>query len=113
MEAITFGKRSELIKLAQERMRLKPGRYVDHIYGEREAGGTGWLYISGVPFEQLDFPTNLGTTPFPEFTREFLSFVPLVLVAWPTLLGGFYLFSNHREQTAPGGPGEPRKEEDR
>lgn len=113
VEAITFGNRSDLLKLARERMRLKPGRYVDHIYGESEAGGTSWLYLSGVPFEELDFPTDLGTTPLPEFTREFLSFVPLVLVAWPTLLGGFYLFSNHREQGNSTGRDEPEKEEDR
>jgi len=100
MEALTFGKRSELIQLARDRIRNHPNKYIDHIYGEHEAGGTGWLYISGVPFEQLDFPVELGTTPYPEFTREFLSFVPLVLVVWPALFGGFYLFSNRREQMA-------------
>jgi Fe-S-cluster-containing dehydrogenase component len=96
VEAIAFGKRSELIRLARERIRKYPNRYIDHIYGEYEAGGTDWLYISGVPFEELDFPADLGTTPYPEFTKEFLSFVPLVLVVWPALLGGFYLMSNRR-----------------
>ncbi|MFC1951714.1 4Fe-4S dicluster domain-containing protein [Chloroflexota bacterium] len=98
VEAITFGKRSELIKLARARINREPGRYVDHIYGEHEVGGTDWLYISGVPFKELDFPCDLGTTPFPEFTREFLSAVPLVLVIWPALLGGFYLFSKRRDE---------------
>jgi len=96
VEAIVFGRRSELIKLARQRIRKYPDRYIDHIYGEHEAGGTDWLYISGVPFEELDFPTDLGTTPYPEFTKEFLSFVPLVLVVWPALLGGFYLMAGRR-----------------
>lgn len=98
VEAITFGKRSQLIKIARERIKSNPDKYIDHIYGEHEAGGTGWLYISRVPFEDLGFPTDLGITPFPEFTKEFLSFVPLVLVVWPALLGGFYLVSKRREE---------------
>ncbi|UCE41568.1 MAG: 4Fe-4S dicluster domain-containing protein [Candidatus Aminicenantes bacterium] len=100
VEAITFGKRSQLISLARNRISTRPDKYLDHIYGEHEAGGTGWLYISGVPFERLDFATNLGTTPFPEFTKEFLAFVPLVLVVWPTLLGGIYLFSKRRDEVS-------------
>lgn len=99
LEALAFGKRSELIKLAQDRIRDHPGKYLDHIYGEREAGGTSWLYISGVPFAEVGLPGELGTTAYPELTREFLSFVPLVLVVWPPLLGGFYLFSKRREQS--------------
>ena len=98
MEAMTFGKRSELIKLAKRRILEHPDKYVDHIYGELEVGGTSWLYISGVPFEHLGFPTDLGTTPYPELTRGFLSMVPAVLVIWPALLGGFYMFTQHREQ---------------
>lgn len=97
--AITFGKKADIIKIARERISREPDKYVDHIYGETEVGGTDWLYVSGVPFEQLDFPTNLGTTPFPELTKEFLSAVPLVIVVWPALLGGFYAWSNKRQQT--------------
>ncbi len=113
LEAITFGKRSELIKLARTRINREPDRYVDHIYGEHEVGGTDWLYISGVPFEELDFPSNLGTTPLPELTREFLSAVPLVLVIWPALLGGFYLFSKRREEIAEAEVKDPEKEDNR
>lgn len=32
------------------------GRYVDHVYGEKEIGGTQVLHLSGVPFELLDKP---------------------------------------------------------
>jgi formate dehydrogenase iron-sulfur subunit len=98
MEAMTFGKRSDLLSVARKRIIENPDRYVDHIYGELEVGGTSWLYISGVPFEKLGFPMDLGTKPYPELTRGFLSMVPAVLVIWPALLGGFYMFTQHREQ---------------
>jgi Fe-S-cluster-containing dehydrogenase component len=55
VEAITFGKRSTLLTLARDRIRKNPARYVDTIYGEKEVGGTSWMYISGVPFEKLGF----------------------------------------------------------
>jgi len=59
--------------------RLQPSdKYVHQIYGEHEVGGTGWLYLSAVPFGQIGFRTDLGTTPYAEYTREFLISVPLV-----------------------------------
>jgi ferredoxin len=97
VEAITFGRRSELLEIARERIARDPDRYVDHVYGEREAGGTCWLYISGVPFEQVGFPANVGTTPYPELTKGFLSAVPLVLTIWPALLMGAHAFTRHRD----------------
>ncbi len=57
-----------------------------HVYGEREAGGTSFLYLSKVPFEQLGFPTHVDETPYPVFTREFLYAVPVVLTLVPPLL---------------------------
>jgi hypothetical protein len=112
MEAIAIGKRSELIKLARYRISSEPGKYVDHIYGEHEVGGTDWLYISGIPFEDLDFPSDLGTTPYPQLTRDFLSAVPLVLVVWPALFGGIYLFSKRREELAAGSEATNQDEKD-
>ena len=99
-EAITFGKRSDLIKLARDKIRRDPDKYVDHIYGEHEVGGTCWLYVSPKPFEELGFRADLGTTPYPEFTKGFLSSVPLVLTIWPALLMGSAVFSRRREELA-------------
>ena len=100
MEVMTFGKRKDLIKLAHKKILENPDKYVDHIYGEHEAGGTSWMYISPVPFEQLGFVTDISTTPYPEFTRGFLSAVPIVLIMWPALLIGFYMWSTRREEIA-------------
>jgi Fe-S-cluster-containing dehydrogenase component len=100
VEAITFGRREQLIEVARERIKAEPDKYIHHIYGEHEVGGTGWMYISGVEFEKLNFPTNLGTDPIPELTKEFLSFVPIVITMWPAFFGGFYLISKHNRELA-------------
>jgi Fe-S-cluster-containing dehydrogenase component len=85
-EALTFGKRRDLIEEARVRIYNDPDSYVPHIYGEHEVGGTGYLYLSAVPFEQLGFRTDLGTTPYPEFSKDFLYAVPVILTLWPPFL---------------------------
>lgn len=96
--ALTFGKRSEVLTIARRRIIGEPQKYRDHIYGEYEIGGTDWLYISGVPFEKLGLPENLGSCPLPQKTMDFLSSVPLVLLIWPALFSGFYAFTKRRER---------------
>ncbi|GBD98031.1 formate dehydrogenase-O iron-sulfur subunit [bacterium BMS3Abin07] len=96
--AITFAKRSDLIKLARKKIMKNPDRYINHIYGEHEVGGTSWLYISGVPFEQLDFPTDIPDKPPIEFVKGFLSSVSVVFIVWPALFGVIYAGLRHREQ---------------
>jgi len=96
--AITFGKRDELIKIARHRIEKSPDKYINHIYGEYEAGGTNWIYISGVPFEQLGFPQNVPNKPPIELTKGFLSSVPLVFTIWPALFGMCYAAVRHRDE---------------
>jgi Fe-S-cluster-containing dehydrogenase component len=99
-EALSFGKREDLIILARERIRKYPDRYIDHIYGEYEMGGTNWMYITGAPFEALGLRTDLGIKPAPEFTAGALGFVPVIVGVWPALLGGIYLMSRRKDKTA-------------
>jgi len=87
-EAITFGRRSELLAEGHKRIAESPDDYVNHIYGEREAGGTAMLYLASVPFEQLGFRTDLGTRSYPEYTKEFLYAVPFLLAGVPAALLG-------------------------
>ncbi|MEZ5083626.1 MAG: 4Fe-4S dicluster domain-containing protein [Bacteroidales bacterium] len=87
-EAIVFGTRRELIKEARQRIHDNPDVYVDHIYGEHEAGGTGFLYLSPVPFNELGLNTKIQTTSYPELSKGFLYSVPTVFVLWPALLLG-------------------------
>ncbi|ABW68055.1 sulfate respiration complex iron-sulfur protein HmcB [Desulfosudis oleivorans] len=100
MEALTFGKREDLLKIAHERIRAYPGRYVDHVYGEREMGGTSWLHLSGVPFGQIGMREDLGTTPAPQLTKGALSVVPMVTGLWPVLLVGIYAITQRKNKIA-------------
>lgn len=89
-EALMYGKRRDLIKEARRRIYEQPDLYVDQIYGEHEAGGTGWLYLSAVPFEQLGLNTQVQKSSYPALTKGFLYAVPSVFVLAPTLLLGMY-----------------------
>jgi hypothetical protein len=99
-EALIFGRRDELIAVARERIRRYPDRYIDHIYGETEMGGTNWMYITGAPFEELGFRTDLGVIPAPELTSGALAMVPIVIGVWPALLSGIYIMTKRKERIA-------------
>jgi formate dehydrogenase iron-sulfur subunit len=86
VEALTFGKRRDLVELARMRIYSQPDRYVREIYGEKEVGGTSWLYVSPVPFKELGFRTNVGIQAVPEFSQDFLYSVPVILALWPAFL---------------------------
>ena len=99
-EALVFGKRDDLLKIARQRIVRRPDKYVDHIYGEREMGGTSWLYLSAVPFEQIGMRMDLGVTSAPELTAGALGAVPMVVGIWPVLLTGIYAMSKRKEKLA-------------
>jgi len=97
-EAIKFGTRRELLAEARKRMVENPGRYVDHIYGEHEAGGTGFLYLSGVPFEELDLKTNIQNESYPKLTKGFISSIAPVDILLPGLLLGIHEATKNRNK---------------
>ena len=99
-EALTYGKRDDLIRIARQRIHRFPERYVDHVYGEHEMGGTSWLYLSAVPFSQIGMREDLGVTPAPLLTKGALSAVPIVVGLWPVLLTGIYAISKRKEKIA-------------
>jgi formate dehydrogenase iron-sulfur subunit len=87
-DALQFGSRLKNLEIARHRIYSHPDKYEHHIYGEHEVGGTGYIYLSEVPFDQLGFRTDLGTRPYPEYTKEFLYAVPMVLFGVPAFLLG-------------------------
>ncbi len=50
---LTFAKRSELLRLAHQKIEANPDRYLDHVYGEHELGGTAWMYLTSRPVTEL------------------------------------------------------------
>ena len=98
-DALMFGQKRELMEIARVRVYRHPHDYVHKIYGENEVGGTGWLYLSSVPFDQIGFRMDLGTTPYPEFTTDFLYAVPVVLFGLPAFLMGLNLLARSNAET--------------
>jgi formate dehydrogenase iron-sulfur subunit len=89
VDATESGQRGKLLATAKERIRKNPKRYVDHIYGEQEAGGTSILILSGLPFETTGYKTDISTQALPDLTWRVLEKLPFVVVNAGVLLGGF------------------------
>lgn len=101
VEALTYGPRSEVIKIAREKIRRAPDRYLNHILGEKEVDGTSWVYLSSRKFTELGFP-NLPTRPAPGVSEAlqhgiFSYFVPPVL--FYSLLGSVMWLSKKGSDT--------------
>lgn len=99
-EATIFGDRNELLKEARRRIKENPDLYVNHIYGEKEIGGTSVLFLSSVPFEKLGFPTNLTEEPLPLLTWKIMSKIPNYVVVSGVFLYGIYWIINRRMELA-------------
>lgn len=98
--ATLFGERDELVSIAQQRLRENPEPYVPHVYGLSEVGGTSVLLLSGVPFEQFGYRTDLMHEPMPLLTWRVLSRVPDLVVLGSVLLGGIWWITHRREEVA-------------
>lgn len=114
MDALTFGRRSDLIKIAHKRIEENPDKYVDYVYGENDAGGTAWMVIMPKPKGAPQIPTNNaheagplmakvgletdhGNQPMGELTYGALGTVPMIISFWPVIFGGAYGMSKRRE----------------
>jgi formate dehydrogenase iron-sulfur subunit len=96
-QATMFGDRDDLIREARARIRRNPERYVDHIYGLREAGGTSVLYLSSLPFERLGFPMKLDVEAYPRLIWNILRTVPNVVMTGGVFMFGLWWIINRRE----------------
>ncbi len=101
--AIRFGTREDMLKEAHQRIENEPTRYVDHIFGEHENGGTSTFYISSVPFERLGFPAVQTSESPAEFNRLATEIgTPAIASTVAVGMTGIYLMLNHKEHTEGG-----------
>ena len=96
--ATKFGNRDELISEAESRIRSNPGRYVNHVYGVEEVGGTSVLLLSDVPFDTLGYRTDLSQQPLPQLTWNVLHRLPTVVSIGGVLMGGIWWITKRREE---------------
>jgi Fe-S-cluster-containing dehydrogenase component len=112
-ECLTYGKRSELLERAREKITQHRDTYIEHIYGEHEAGGTSWLYLSGVPFQELGFLQVDPEAP-PRLSETiqhgvFKHFVPPI--AWCGVLGLAMWLTRPEPIQAPDAPSVDKRRE--
>lgn len=92
--ALRFGQREALLAQAHAQIASNPGRYVDHVFGELEVGGTSMLYLSDVPFEQLGFPTTLPLTALPEASHQAMAKLPFVIGGVAAVMTGVAVYTH-------------------
>lgn len=98
--ATICGDREELLKEAKKRLAEKPSEYFQGIYGQREVGGTGVLFLSAVPFEKIGLNTRVPLEPIPSMTWRAMKVIPDVVTSGAALLGGIYWITHRREAVA-------------
>lgn len=94
--ATIFGDRDEMLEEARRRIRENPDQYVNHIYGEKEVGGTSVFFLSNVPFEELGFKSDLSEKALPMLTWQIMSKIPNYVVFSGAFLYGIYWIINRR-----------------
>ena len=97
-EAIMFGTRREILHEANRRIIENPETYVDHIYGELEAGGTGFIYLSAVPFDEIGFNPKIKNESYPKLTKGFISSIAPVDIILPAVLLGIHEATKSRNK---------------
>jgi len=98
VDALMFGMKRDLMEVARTRVYHHPEKYQHQVYGEHEAGGASWMYLSAAPFEELGFRTDLGTTPYPAYTTDLLYAVPIISFGVPAFLLALNVLTQDRNQ---------------
>jgi formate dehydrogenase iron-sulfur subunit len=100
-KATIFGSREEMLAEARRRLAAEPKKYIQHIWGEREVGGTSVLYVSDVDLNltALSKPVS-DHNPMPERTFKILHKMPGVFVGMAVVMGGIYWVIERREKLA-------------
>lgn len=96
--ALRFGRRDDLLAQAHAQIASAPDRYIDHIFGEHEVGGTSVLYLSDIPFEELGFPANLPEEALPTGTEKVMGLLPGVILGAAAIVTGASSLTHQREK---------------
>jgi formate dehydrogenase iron-sulfur subunit len=100
-EALVFGRRTALMTMARDRLKKRPDRYVNHIYGENEVGGTSWLYLTGRPIEELGLlklPERAPALRTEAIQHGIFKYGALPIAFYGALAG--LMWFNHRKEAA-------------
>jgi formate dehydrogenase iron-sulfur subunit len=99
-EATIFGEREALLAEARRRIGAAPDRYIDHIWGEHEVGGTSVLYISDVELTAAGWPKGLPGHAVPELATTVLDTVPATFLTVGAGMAGIHWVIRRRDKLA-------------
>ena len=110
-KATIYGERDELLKEAKRRIKSEPKKYLNHIYGEKEVGGSNVFYITSkdCPLNFLNYFSNrIGNhkqnyglpdinEPIPHATKIAMESVPFAFVGMGAIMTGAYWIMKRRQ----------------
>lgn len=95
--AITYGSRVDMLKEAEKRLKNKPERYHQAVYGKEEAGGTSVLYLTHQPLDELGFKP-VTKRALPSYTWQALRLVPGIFLTVGSGLSLLSWFTHRKER---------------
>jgi hypothetical protein len=72
-------------------------KYIDHVYGMSEAGGTQYLLLAGIPFDKLGFNPNITDDAYPDMTWDYIRKVPVLIAALLAAGAASYYFNRDKD----------------
>jgi formate dehydrogenase iron-sulfur subunit len=88
-KAIIFGERNKLLKQAHSIINANKSKYLNHIWGEKEFGGTSILYISDVSLSSMGW-SDKPEVSIPHLTEPLIEKTPFIGLT----VGGFLVGLN-------------------
>jgi Fe-S-cluster-containing dehydrogenase component len=85
---------------SSNRVAKKVSKYLDHVYGLSEAGGTQYLLLAGVPFDLLGFNPEISDQAYPDLTWDYIRKLPVLIGV--LLAGGAASYYYNRDRKGAG-----------
>lgn len=98
-KALTFGDRDQLLRQAHASIHKDAARYLGHVWGEKEFGGTSVLYISDVDLAALGWPAGPAAS-IPSLTVPLIHKTPFIGLGVAASLLGLRWIVQRREELA-------------
>ncbi len=95
--ALVQGKRKDMIVEAHRRIDAEPGRYINRVYGENEAGGACQLILADMEHTKLGLP-NLSSAARSSYADKIMKGLPGWIIGLGLFLGGLYRMEQHQRK---------------
>jgi len=99
--ALSIDEREKQLQKARALINSRPDKYVNHIYGEHELGGTCVLYITDTPLDKALRFDKVSGEIIPDITWPVINKTPIVaLGVLGGLVGAYFIFERKKKVAA-------------